>query len=335
VAPSQHSNRPAAGTTARTLGEAASLSDRAIVVGNRAGIVEWANASWTRITGCQLSETVAKPITHFLEQTSIDLELVEFVGQNFLEGRASTLEFPFETFDNRDIWVHLEVQPIRNEQGEVCEFVAVATDISERHQQERNAPLPSPSRDPLPGTDSTTESRSAIRTPQAGKVTRFSLSAETRVACERTVRNAAYRTHFDLELDACLPSIEADRLLLSEVIQLLLLAATIDSDESWEFVTVMTGQTRIGRSHVSPCHPVVARPAQLAKQSFLFVEVHDTAPTLSPGALDAIRAGTRVEEPRADSLAMASALASALGGQLHIDSTPGCGTQSLLLLPSR
>lgn len=312
---------------ARSLGLAAALSERAIVVGNRAGIVEWANQSWTRITGFPLAETIAKPITHFLEQTSIDLELVDFVAQNFLDARPSTIEFPFETFDDREIWVHLEVQPIRNAQGEIAEFVAVATDVTERRQHERETTNQRSDHDRIPAP-------TAPEGPTPARPnSRLSLSAEVEIACEHQIRNDRSHTYFDLALESRLPSIESDRLLLGEVIRKLLHAATVGVDESWGFVTVMTGQTRLGRSHVSAAHPISVRPAPLATDVFAFVEVHDTSATLSPAAIDAISRGERIDDPRADSLTTASILAKTLGGSLHIDSTPGCGTQSLLLLP--
>lgn len=106
--------------------DGAESSDHAMIIGDRAGIVAWANAAWSRITGIPLAETIHKPITHFLEVAEIELELVDFVGQHFLEGRSCIIEFPFKTFDQREIQVHLEVQPIRKAPGELDGFVAVA-----------------------------------------------------------------------------------------------------------------------------------------------------------------------------------------------------------------
>ena len=40
----------------RKLVAGARQSDRAMVVGNRAGVIEWANDAWTRVTGYALDE---------------------------------------------------------------------------------------------------------------------------------------------------------------------------------------------------------------------------------------------------------------------------------------
>ena len=55
--------------------EALALGD-AVVVGNRAGVVEWTSDAWSRLTGFPLSETLDKPITHFLTCAGLELELV-------------------------------------------------------------------------------------------------------------------------------------------------------------------------------------------------------------------------------------------------------------------
>ena len=115
---------------ARARAEGAEASGHAVVIGDRAGIVAWANPAWSKITGIALSETVHKPITHFLEVAEIEFELVDFVGQHFLEGRSCMVEFPFETFDQGEIQVQLEVQPIRKAPGELDGFLAVARVLS-------------------------------------------------------------------------------------------------------------------------------------------------------------------------------------------------------------
>jgi len=121
--PTEH---PLAAAIARARAEGADSSRDAVIIGDRTGIVAWANAAWSQITGIPLAETLDKPITGFLEVADIELELVDFVGQHFLEGRTCIVEFPFETFDGRKIQIHLDVQPIRKNPGELDGFIAIA-----------------------------------------------------------------------------------------------------------------------------------------------------------------------------------------------------------------
>lgn len=320
---------PAPASIAETLAKAAALSDQAILVGNRAGLVEWANIGWTRITGFPLSETIAKPITDFLDEAKIEVDLVDFVGQNFLEARPSTLEFPFDTFDGRSIWVRLEVQPIRNAEGEVSEFVATASDITERHRLE-SQPI---------DARATSETSAEANTPRdivaPGDSTHISLSEEVEKVCGILLRDAGARTHVDLDLAPKLPSTEADPLILAEVVRLMVSAALSEADESWGMVAIMTGRTMPARSHRSAAYPVPLRDPLLESESHLFLEVHDTAPALEPSLAESISKGLPNNVPRARALATATALARALGGRLFVDSMPGCGTQAVLLLPIR
>ena len=113
------SNPTISAAIARVRAQGAESSTDAVLVGNRAGIVEWTNAAWSQTTGFPQHETIQKPISHFLDVSGIELELVDFVGRHFIEGRRCTIEFPFETFDDREIQVHLEVESIRNEAGEI------------------------------------------------------------------------------------------------------------------------------------------------------------------------------------------------------------------------
>lgn len=323
----------------RAIAQSAALSDRAILVGNRAGIVEWTNEAWTQLTGFPIEETVAKPISHFLEQARFELELVDFVGQHFREGRSCEIEFPFETFDERTIWVHLEVQPIRNETGEISDFVAIATDATERNSREVAAPETPFGDEENAAALSTGESRDRLPNIQ-----RVSTSAIAEIGAEPFFRRKGPRTHFDVCLGHHLPSIRTNRILLEELVSLLLESAFIDIDESWGFVSLTTGRMPAERRFLSAVHgmpailPAIDASAATSPETprrplFQYVEVHDTGATLSKAALEAIRLGVRLEDPRTQILATATALASTLGASLLVDSTPGCGTQALLLLP--
>jgi PAS domain S-box-containing protein len=319
----------------RARAEGAESSDHAVIVGNRAGVVEWANDAWSQITGFPLAETLHKPISHFLEVAGIELELVDFVGQHYLEGRTCTIEFPFETFDEREIQVHLEVQPIRNKAGELDVFVATARVIPERGPQDlyaahaAHAPA-------TPGSQAL-EQRSANPRPRCtgeGHAS-VSLSECVRRACNSARSRASDRAHFDLSLPANLPNIElhADR--LTELADSLIEAALQSVEESSGCVTVMTGLTTAKRGHVSEAYPIVARPAELAVGPHLFLEVHDTGLPLPPDTLARAREHRPGSSPREAALSRASEFSNALGAALHIDSTWGCGNQSLVLIPLR
>ena len=313
------------------LAQHAVVSDRAILVGNRAGVVGWANHAWTEMTGYPLEATLGKPIAHFLGEADIELELVDFVGQHYLEGRACTIEFPFETFDERSIWVHLEVQPIRNEVGEIVEFVAVATDETERRTRDLAAAGPRVG-DPAASADPACATR-ADRDGRADALERAMIGEQARLVCERHLRSPLPRIHFDVALDEAPLPVSCSPLLLSELIHQLVESAVEGIGEGWGTVTLLSGRTEAGRGHVSAAYPLVARSPVLAGTAWHFLEIHDSGTALDLVASDTARNGEGHRDSRTHRLAVASELARLLGGALRIDSAPGCGTQALLLLP--
>jgi PAS domain S-box-containing protein len=304
--------------------------DPAVITGNLAGIVESANEAWTRITGFPLRETLDKPIAHFLDAAGIELDLVDFVGQQFMEGRSCTVEFPFRTFDAREIQVHLEVEPIHDPRGELIEFRAVAHDITQRRKLDlaRDAAASSPSgeagsnpsaRIGRSGLDS--HAGDAARSMATESRRLVSLDERVLNAFRRGLRPTETRTHFDLDLDPDLPLVETDPARFDELVEGLLELARHRVAGSWGWVSLLTGRTTPDRSHVSRVHPIVARLPQRLSEPHLYVEIHDSAPS----------ATARLHDE--DERARLAALAESLSLALHFDDTPGSGHQALVLIP--
>jgi hypothetical protein len=309
----------------------------AILTGNRAGIVESANAAWTEITGFPLEETVSKPITHFLDHAGIEIELVDFVSQNFLEGRPCSVEFPFETFTGRTIRVHLGVESLRNELGEVAEFRATAQTVE---PPELSQPHNHVQRDHSLATEPTVAPKATAATdaknigPPARRLRGHDEIDLSEFAYRESLRWQADRGSIvlmDWLLAEDLNRLQIDEVRLERVLAHLLDSAQRAGEDAWGCITILTGRTLRNRSHRSKAHPIAVRPAAFADDTYRFIEVHDTAAHLELDALRRIREGDPSECAREGALATATALAEQLGLLLHIDSTPGCGTQALLL----
>ena len=117
---------------ARKLARGADGNENAIVVGNRAGVIEWANDAWTRVTGYALDESISKPVLSFLRNVDVGPGIVDFVADCFRQGKICEVEVPLTTPKGEFLWIQLRVEPLRDAGGEVSDFIAIATDISER-----------------------------------------------------------------------------------------------------------------------------------------------------------------------------------------------------------
>ena len=307
------------------------------VVGDLAGVVEWANEAFGRLSGIPLCETLDKPVSRFLERAGIDLEVVDFVAQHFFEGRTCRVEFPFERPDGSRIDVLLEVEALRDEHGEIDRFLAIA--------REQDCAIEAVE---VPGCERASErarASSNARPPaRSSAPTPLDLSAEVErevvFAVERS-RGDANPPAFDLELAPSLDPIEGTRADLTALVRCLLASATkalSDAGDAFGALSVTTGWTTPNRRFVSKVHAIPVGPAAFAHESRVYLEVHDTARPLSPGAAKRIRRGERSGDPdgqgRESELVRATEWAQRLGATLAIDSTPGCGNQVLVVFPA-
>lgn len=319
------------------------------VVGNRAGVVEWANDAFSRLTAIPLCEIVNKPVTRFLERAGVEVEVVDFVAQHFFEGRPCRLELPFDRPDGRRIDVLLEVEPLRDADGEIERFRATA---QERFQPSDQTPIPARAGDPtalragaLPLA--TGRSRETPPTPLAPAIRRV-------VAVETGAPNGGRVEHDAWLLDLALTSeplaircAEADlERLVADLLQAARAALAL-ADQAWGTVTLTTGRTTPSRRFRSKVHAIPAFPAELAGACRIYLEIHDTGEPLPadtiarlfdddprPRAADWTADAARTVDPREAALGRALARARALGASVHLDGTPGCGNQALVLFPA-
>jgi PAS domain S-box-containing protein len=385
-------------------------SEDAIVVGNRAGIVEWANDAWTRMTGRAIDETVHKPVTHFLERANIDRSVLDFVQANFVTGKHCVVELPFESEEAGARWIHLEVDPYRDALGEVSDFVAVATDITERREAElalerhlqasvddcrggRQADANRVAMDTAGESQSealsklaleaTSTGRSLLRlcnhivtlasseAPGTGSALRGDGGHAQHIAelgeaagelANRLILRAEQMEPTPCELDAsvivasCCAALEPDlprtvridavleldvpaaRSIAGPLIDLLsdLLRSSADNiADGWGTLSITTGSTMPGHALHSPVYRSSFAGTLDDTTPRVFVEIHDTGAALTPDESARLRADVLPVPPpgRVFSLLLARARAAQLGAELHVNSSLGCGTQCLLLLP--
>jgi PAS domain S-box-containing protein len=289
------------GATARKLAQGADRSESAIVVGNRAGIIEWANDAWTRVTGYALDESVSKPVQAFLERADVGSDVVEFVAGCFRRGTTCEVELPFRTPSGRQLWIQLRVEPLVDESGDVSDFIATAKDISGRKRAE-SAPVLG-----LLDLGSLAADVASRHGPRPG----------TMVECE-------------LELEADLPVVLADASILADLTDRLFCRAIESVGGGWGTITIWTGVLGNG---VGPIFCGALRRS-LPAGHYAFLEVHDTGGASSGTATDVTEPFLSARHPRhVITYAAAERLVRAQGGELRLQSLAATGTSVVLLFP--
>jgi hypothetical protein len=299
------------------------------VIGNLAGVVEWVDEAFELLTGLPCAQIVNKPVAELLERAGIDVEVVGFVAEHFLEGRTCRVELPFERPDGRTIEVFLEVFALRDARGEIERFRALAREVGGEQARGRAQPPR-----PTERCEAPTPRRSGrIPLEIAPAVSRIAAAyaATTRDAACRGRREIASGWRFDFDfadglapIDVPLDGFEA---LVAELLRSA--ARSIDATGTpWGTITLVTGRARPGRRYHSPAYPkpflpLGARPSGPLVGSAgpvdgerTLLEVHDT------GSSGELRARQRAQQ-----------LARRIGAEIHFDATPGCGNQVIVLFP--
>ncbi|MBW2316474.1 MAG: PAS domain-containing protein [Deltaproteobacteria bacterium] len=298
--------------------------EKAVAVGNRAGVVEWANAAWSRVTGYALEDAIAKPIGDLLETAGIEGDVIGFVRQRFERGEPCEIELPLHPPGGEGRWIHVSVESLRDRYGDVSHFAAIAWDVTAEKRRAAETPVvsrakPSPTpRNAAPLQLSTTD-----------------LSAFVRALVNERESLGAPRTAFDLGLPDGLPWVGVDPDLVGGALAGLVRDAVAAIGDEWGTVSLNTGVAQSEAVFVSPTYPRNCLVRGLPEGHYAYIEVHDTGLPVDGTAVAALSG----IEPPASAMGRVARLASARlllqdhGGELRVDADAGFGTRVILLFP--
>jgi len=108
-----------------------------VVVTNRRREIEWVNAAYTEITGWTLPEVRGRNPRSFLHGPRTSLAAASRLSHLLRQG-ATVNDFELLNYkkSGEPYWVSLNIRPIRDDRGEIAEYVAIQTDITERKRRE-------------------------------------------------------------------------------------------------------------------------------------------------------------------------------------------------------
>jgi PAS domain S-box-containing protein len=117
----------------RQLALVANTTTNMVIIADGAGRIEWINPAFSRITGYSLEEVFGKKPGSFLRGPETDDKVSAFMGEKIRAGQGfKDIEIVNYSKEGRPYWVSIEVQPIRDRAGNVLQFIAIESDISER-----------------------------------------------------------------------------------------------------------------------------------------------------------------------------------------------------------
>ncbi len=283
--------------------EPAKRGEPALVRGDRAGVIEWANREWSRLVGLPLEVTLEKPIGSLLERYAIEPAAVDCVSRQFLAGETCELELPFTPPAGEQRWLHVRVEPLRDEAGEVIKFLATASDITDRKRREPPAP-----------------------------VCECDLSELARECAAALTPELGERTAFDAALAEDLRPAYLDTSRVGALVRHLIRRGARAIGDEWGMISLTTGMVGLGEAPLYSGDPAEGLPLK----PYLFLEVHDS------GRATAGEARRRISDPflparypaRGASFPNALALVREFGGEIKFEHDQSWGTAIVVIFPA-
>jgi len=122
---------------ARKLALVAARTDNGVVLTDPAGRVEWVNEAFTRMTGYTLRDLQGRKPGELLQGPHTDPETVAAIRAGLARREGFSVEILNYAKSGRESWVAVEVQPIRDDQGRLVNWMGIRTDITARKQSEQ------------------------------------------------------------------------------------------------------------------------------------------------------------------------------------------------------
>ncbi len=120
----------------RKLSRAVEQSASAVLITDRDGVIEYVNPWFTRITGYTLDEMTGKT-PRMLKSDETLPETHKRMWETLTSGKEWAGELHNTKKNGELYWCLATISPLKNEAGEITNFVAVTEDISERKQNEQ------------------------------------------------------------------------------------------------------------------------------------------------------------------------------------------------------
>jgi PAS domain S-box-containing protein len=108
----------------------------AVVITDRSGVIQWVNPAFLQLTGHKVAAVLAKNIRAVFSGKEA-ATFYRNISQNILTGRAWQGELTGRRRDGGLYTAEITVTPVRDENGEIANFIAIVHDVTQRRQAEQ------------------------------------------------------------------------------------------------------------------------------------------------------------------------------------------------------
>ena len=114
------------------LGAVARRTGNAVIVTNRAGLIEWVNEGFTRLTGFTADEAIGGRPGKLLQGPETSPTVRATMAQAVAAGEPFDVVVLNYTRSGTQYWVRIEAEPMRDSSGSVTGYLALETDVTEQ-----------------------------------------------------------------------------------------------------------------------------------------------------------------------------------------------------------
>jgi PAS domain S-box-containing protein len=120
----------------RLLALVAEGTDNGVVIAGADGRIEWVNAGFTKHTGYALAEMVGKRPGHLLQGPETDPAAVQLFRLGLQQSTPFSVTILNYTKAGDKLWLTIDVTPIRNQAGELTQYIGIQQNINFRKETE-------------------------------------------------------------------------------------------------------------------------------------------------------------------------------------------------------
>ena len=113
----------------------ANNTDNSVIIADKDGHIEFVNQGFTKLTGYRADEVMGQKPGHVLQGPDTDPETVKRIGRRLREGKPFYEEILNYRKNGESYWISLTVNPIKNGEGEIEQFVSIQADVTQIKQQ--------------------------------------------------------------------------------------------------------------------------------------------------------------------------------------------------------
>jgi len=114
----------------RWLASVAGVTGYGVTISTPERHIVWANASFTQLTGYELSEAVGRRASQLLYFERTDPQTVQRIRACFDSGRGVRFEILVRGKNGREWWLDTDAQPLRGARGELCGWLCIQADVT-------------------------------------------------------------------------------------------------------------------------------------------------------------------------------------------------------------